>query len=252
MTAKNIKNFLLSIDSLIEIGTVGPFLALGFFSEDINGMWIRFCMMLDTLRTVQCKRIFNQLDVVFKGKTQKIAEKREIAELTLTIFTAVVFPSAFLTWMETIESYPNMVNNDGNDNSFFLQVYFVLTSMSVVGYGSSLTTTYSKIFVTFFLIYALYAIPNTFNEINDRMRSKSKWARAKYEKVSADQNYVVLIGEISESSLTNFLGEFFHTDHGNEGSQCVVLRDCIPSHGMQMILSDPRYIKAVIYLEGSP
>ena len=138
--------------------------------------------------------------------------------MTLIIFTSVVFPSAFLTWMETYDSYPNMKNSAGNDNSFFLQVYFVLTSISIVGYGSSLTKTISQIFITFFLIYALYAIPNTFNEINDRMRSKSKWARAKYEKLSADQNYVVLIGDISDSSLTNFLGEFFHTDHGNEGS----------------------------------
>ena len=45
---------------------------------------------------------------------------------------------------------------------------------------------------------------------------------------------MVLIGEISDSSLVNFLQEYFHEDHvtGNEGKQCVVLRNCIPSHSM--------------------
>ena len=85
-----------------------------------------------------------------------------------------------------------------------------------------------------------------------RVRSKSQWARAKYEKHSDDHNYVVLIGEISDSSFINFVSEFFHEDHGNEGKQCVVLRDCIPSHSMQMVLNNPEYIKHVVYLEGNP
>ena len=113
------------------------------------------------------------MDVVFKMNQARLTEKREIAELTLIIFTSVVFPSAFLTWVETLESYPNMVSDDGVDNSFFLQVYFVLTTMSVVGYGSSLTSVYSQVFITFFLLYTLYRIPNTFAEIMERMRSKS-------------------------------------------------------------------------------
>lgn len=205
------------MDSFVEIFTIMPFLIIGLTSGNINGDWFRFCMMMDTLRTMQCKRIFYQMDVVFKMNQARLTEKREIVELTLIIFTSVVFPSAFLTWVETLESYPNMVSDDGVDNSFFLQVYFVLTTMSVVGYGSSLTSVYSQVFITFFLLYTLYRIPNTFAEIMERMRSKSQWARAKYEKLSADQNYVVLIGDISDSSLINFLSEFFHEDHGSEG-----------------------------------
>ena len=105
---------------------------------------------------------------------QRISEIREIVELTLIIFTSVVFPSAFLSWIETIDTYPSMWNEEaGTDNSFWLQVYFVLTTMSVVGYGSSLTNVYSQIFITFFLLYCLYKIPSLFNDINERMRSKS-------------------------------------------------------------------------------
>ena len=66
-----------------------------------------------------------------------MTEMREFAELSFIIVTSIVFPSAFLTWVETVDSYPSTVN-DGTDNSFFLQVYFVLTTMSIVGYGSSL------------------------------------------------------------------------------------------------------------------
>ena len=66
MTAKQIKNFLISMDSFLEILTLVPFLSIGLTSKDLNGDWFRFCMMLDTLRTMQCKRIFYQSDIVFK------------------------------------------------------------------------------------------------------------------------------------------------------------------------------------------
>ena len=41
-------------------------------------------------------------------------------------------------------------------------------------------------------------------------------------------------------------------DHDLPGRQCVIVRNCIPSHFMQMILNSPDYIKDVIYLEGNP
>ena len=52
ITAKQIKAYLLSIDSFVEIFTIVPFLAIGLTKKDLNGDWFRFCMMLDTLRTM--------------------------------------------------------------------------------------------------------------------------------------------------------------------------------------------------------
>ena len=61
----------------------------------------------------------------------------------------------------------------------------------------------------------------------------------------------MLLGDISDSSLVNFLQEYFNEDHAGEGRQCVILRNCIPSHTMQMTLNAPEYMKDVIYLEGN-
>ena len=72
ITAKQIKNFLISMDSFLEILTLVPFLSIGLTSKDLNGDWFRFCMMLDTLRTMQCKRIFYQSDIVFKMNTYRL------------------------------------------------------------------------------------------------------------------------------------------------------------------------------------
>ena len=137
-TAKFPKKYILSFDSLIELSTIVPFLYIGLMACNLDGKEIRFCMMLDTLRTLLCKRFFDQIDNIFVGTSARLTEKREFAELALMIVTSIVFPSAFLTWVETLESYPSLVNDAGTDNSFFLQVYFVLTTMSIVGYGSSL------------------------------------------------------------------------------------------------------------------
>ena len=72
ITAKQIKNFLISVDSFLEILTIVPFLSIGLTSKDLNGSWFRFCIMLDTLRTMQCKRIFYQSDIVFKINTYRL------------------------------------------------------------------------------------------------------------------------------------------------------------------------------------
>ena len=138
ITAKFPKKYIMTFDSFIEISTIVPFLIIGLPACNLDGKQIRFCMMLDMLRTMLCKRIFSEIDNIFKGSSSRLTEKREFAELSFIVITSIVFPSALLTWVETLDSYPSLVNEDGTDNSFFLQVYFVLTTMSIVGYGSSL------------------------------------------------------------------------------------------------------------------
>ena len=140
MTNKNPTKFLLSVESVVEIVTIVPFLSIVMTSDNIDADEVRFCMVLDTLRCILCKRIFDQpktLESMFPKGAKGFTEKRETADLMLIIITSIVFPAAFLTWNETLAYYPNMVSPDsGVNNSFWHQVYFILTTMSLVGYGT--------------------------------------------------------------------------------------------------------------------
>ena len=52
-----------------------------------------------------------------------------------------------------------MVNASGTDNSFFPQIYYVLTTISVVGYATALESAYSRLLISAFLVYAVGKFP---------------------------------------------------------------------------------------------
>ena len=63
-------------------------------------------------------------------------------------------------------------------------------------------------FVMVVIIYSIYKVPKTVTDMVIKMGSQSVWAKAKHEKPSKDPDvnpHVLLIGEISDSSLVNFL-----------------------------------------------
>ena len=180
ITSKNPRSFILSVHFLIEILTIIPFLWIGFSANDITGEPIRFCMMLDTLRGVLCKRIFDSLDLFSWDVNLK--DYRESWNYILLLITAVVFPTAIITYLETLSSYPEMVNESGTDNSFWINMYFILYTCSVVGYGAALENPYSFPAITLYIIFSLYLLPSIFADLLSKMGSQSQWARAKYEK----------------------------------------------------------------------
>ena len=87
------------------------------------------------------------------------------------LLTSIVFPASFVSYLETLESYPEMIDADGNDKSFWPQVYFILYTCSLVGYGASLNNTISMQFIAFFIIYSLYQLPLILGEMLSKMGS---------------------------------------------------------------------------------
>ena len=84
----------------------------------------------------------------------------ETAELLLLIATSVIFPSAFINYVETLDSFPEMVA-DGTDFSFFMSLYNILVTMAFIGYGSPAGSTPSRLFIACFLVYSTIKIPGT-------------------------------------------------------------------------------------------
>ena len=92
-------------------------------------------------------------------------------------------------------------------------VYFIFTSLSIVGYNSQTITDEAQIFLLVFLAVAFSFIPQIANEIMDIVGAKSPYALARYDKINEGTPHIVIIGEISASNLRNLLDEYFHKDH---------------------------------------
>lgn len=80
------------------------------------------------------------------------------------------------------------------------------------------------------------------------------YARHKYKKIDKVP-FIVLIGTVSPTSLTNFLEEYFHTDHGEDITRhCVLMQPYGPEKNpdLHLILNKSKYLVNLQYIEGSP
>ena len=87
------------------------------------------------------------------------------------------------------------------------------------------------------------------------INSKSVYARRKYKKIDKVP-FIVLIGTVSPTSLTNFLEEYFHTDHIQDEEvtrHCVLMQPYGPEKipDLHLILNKSKYLINLQYIEGS-
>ena len=193
--------------NIIEMTTTVPFFIMLLLGQgEIDNVFFRFCIMLDTSRVYLTKRVINSMT------TDNARDMLNIGNIMLLI---IFFPAAFCSFVESRETYPTF--DERPDATFFQMVYFVFISMTFIGYGSQVVTTYGKVFLTVYLLVCLFVLPTQAGKLMKLFTAKSPWARAKFEKIGKDVPHLILMGAISESNLKNFLDEFFHEDH--EGSK---------------------------------
>ncbi len=90
-------------------------------------------------------------------------------------------------------------------------VYFVVITVTLVGYGSSVFTIYSKAVLVALIIIALVTIPPQLNEVEKYMTAKTTY-RNPYQP-SAGDYHVVVCGHVNDKKkLSAFLKEFLHPD----------------------------------------
>ena len=69
----------------------------------------------------------------------------------------------------------------------------------------------------------LVIIPTQINELNTYMSLTSRFARLQYRKKGAGLPHVIVLGSAGADSYSNFLTEFYHTDHGNTNDRETVI-----------------------------
>lgn len=119
---------------------------------------------------------------------------RDLLEIVIQALFLVIFAASYISLVETEEYFPNP-DPDGNfvwHNSAF----FILTSISIIGYASYVVTTEGRVFLIIFLFFTFATIPGKSSEIVRLLGSRSIYQNRTYKKVSSIP-HIVLIGEIS-------------------------------------------------------
>mmetsp|Transcript_86848 Transcript_86848/g.119620 ORF Transcript_86848/g.119620 Transcript_86848/m.119620 type:complete len:211 (+) Transcript_86848:182-814(+) len=145
MTVKNVFNFFLQT-AIIEVTTTIPFILMLCMSLKIENFWYRLTMMLDLLRMRTLARLISKIysDLV--------------RQFSLIIFDAlylIIVATAFIQLVESEETFPEVPT----EFTFHKAAFFCMTSISIIGYGSSVVTDLGRVFLIFLLLVVMVVIP---------------------------------------------------------------------------------------------
>ena len=94
-------------------------------------------------------------------------------------------------------------------------IYFVVVSISTVGYGDVVPhTELGRITVMVLIIIIIVIVPQQTNELIRLIGLQSVYARTLY-KPNSDIPHILICGHVDVSPLRFFCNELFHEDHGN-------------------------------------
>lgn len=138
---------------------------------------------------------------------------------------------------------------------FFQCFYFIVVSISTVGYGDiNPTTTLSRTVVILMIVIAAILIPIQVKELTQLLSSNSLFREA--YKPQPLEDHVVLFGHVNDRrKLERFCKEFFHNDRVSPGTpqfHLVILSPEEPTEEVRSVLVSPNYDTRVTYLIGTP
>lgn len=164
----------------------------------------------------------------------------------------IIISSIMLLYISTgvIMAIENFDRDDKRD--FFVYFYFIVVTLSTVGYGDIYPETDAgQLFITGIIIFIIIMIPKQTNELLRLLAMQSVYLRKEYYK-NPEIPHVVLTGEVKLSALNNFCDELFHEDHGTQEKHLVIVQNKDPLSEMEIFLNKPKYENILNYLTGNP
>lgn len=131
-------------------------------------------------------------------------------------------------------------------------VYFVVVTLSTVGYGDiEPISKLGQFCVLILIILATSLIPKQTSELVTLANMQSIYARAVY-KSNNDIPFLLICGDLSVSVVNNFCQELFHPDHGMQDTNAVIIQKHSPPTDMELFLHTPTFQQQLKYLQGNP
>ena len=250
--ATNKWDFVFSRMSFIDMITIVPsYLELVLATEESTNL--SFFRVLRIMRAVRILRLFkafgdNEEDDekhILNSAIDSSGISKQLMIMGMTL-TSVLFIGA------GIAHALNVIEKDSYECStefdFFTAFYFMIVTSSTLGYGDIYPLKTGARMVSIFLILVMvYVISDQLSRISQLMSNYSKYDRRYYT-----SNHIVVTGYYTHSSLSRFLNQFYHPDHGSKDFKCIVIGADYPSAEVLQVLRDPLYDSNVKYLEGDP
>ncbi|XP_066022810.1 calcium-activated potassium channel subunit alpha-1 isoform X6 [Pocillopora verrucosa] len=171
--------------------------------------------------------------------------------ITLTVMIgnlfALIFTSAGILHLVENSGDPWSFSN-GQSLNFFDCLYFLVVTMSTVGFGDiSAITYFGRTFMIIFISIGLGMFATYIPAILEYLGSHTVY-HGSY-KLSEGRKHIILCGYITKESVETFLRDFLHKDRSNVAVNVVIMGNFLPDAEMQSLLK--KHFVHVSYFKGT-
>ena len=232
--------FWVKSDTVVDVLCLFPVvISLAGATIALNTAFLRALRMLRAMRILRAFRV---------TKNSLSAVDQKVATLSIIIIS-IIFMSACL--VQTLEKENGM-------QDFGVAMYFVVVTISTVGYGDySPASPAGRAVVCCMIIGFMVIVPVKISELADLLAMRSAWHTTYHAKPG--YRNILIIGSVLEASeVEAFLEEFYHPDRMKntkdatlQSTEIVIMSPVDPSEAMVALLFVPFWQGQVHYINGS-
>ncbi|XP_055617644.1 calcium-activated potassium channel slowpoke isoform X3 [Toxorhynchites rutilus septentrionalis] len=227
--------FMLEMYSFVDYFTIPP----SFVSIYLDRTWIG-------LRFLRALRLMTVPDILQYLNILKTSSSIRLAQL-VSIFISVWLTAAGIIHLLENSGDPLEFNNS-QQLSYWTCVYFLIVTMSTVGYGDVYCeTVLGRTFLVFFLLVGLAVFASWIPEITELAAQRNKYG-GKYTK-DVRRRHIVVCGHITYESVSHFLKDFLHEDREDVDVEVVFLHRKEPDLELEGLLK--RHYTTVEFFQGT-
>ncbi|EJW79498.1 hypothetical protein WUBG_09593, partial [Wuchereria bancrofti] len=198
-------------------------------------------VFLRALRLMTVPDILQYLNVLKTSSSIRLTQ-------LLSIFISVCLTGA--GFVHVLENSGDPFKNFANTHriTYWDCVYFLLVTMSTVGYGDIYCTTFlGRLFMVFFILGGLAMFASYIPEIADLIGSRQKYG-GEY-KGEHGKKHIVVCGYITYESVSHFLQDFLHEDREDVDVEVVFLHRVPPDLELEGLFK--RHFTKVEFFSGT-
>ncbi|XP_048007401.1 calcium-activated potassium channel slowpoke isoform X7 [Leguminivora glycinivorella] len=227
--------FMLEMYSFVDYFTIPP----SFVSIYLDRTWIG-------LRFLRALRLMTVPDILQYLNILKTSSSIRLAQL-VSIFISVWLTAAGIIHLLENSGDPLDFTNS-QQLSYWTCVYFLIVTMSTVGYGDVFChTVLGRTFLVFFLLVGLAVFASWIPEITELAAQRNKYG-GRYNK-DVRRRHIVVCGHITYESVSHFLKDFLHEDREDVDVEVVFLHRKEPDLELEGLLK--RHYTTVEFFQGT-
>ncbi|ESP01401.1 hypothetical protein LOTGIDRAFT_111687 [Lottia gigantea] len=228
--------FWFELFSFVDYFTIPPsFVAIYL---DRNWLGLRF---LRALRLMSFPDILTYLNIL---KTSTMIRLTQVVAYFISLWLAAA------GFVHLVENSGDFFFDFSNPHklTYWECLYFLLVTMSTVGYGDiNVETVLGRMFIVFFICISIGLFTSFIPEIIEILGRRPKYGGA--FKKERGKRHIVVCGHITYESVTNFLKDFLHKDREDVDVEIVFIHKSLPDLELEGLFK--RHFTQVEFFKGT-